>query len=91
MRLSLGFLTNVWFQMGGYYESNGVYFFANSDSVSSTGSVLSTTGIDLVLCDSMNLSSALLKLYLLSVWNTKIPASSLRQMAGNYIPHRDSA
>ena len=87
MILSLHFGSSSWYQVGGYYHSDGAHFFANSESASS-GPVAPTTGLDLVICNGMSLSTSVLKLFLLSVWNAKIPETSLRQTVGNHILQR---
>ena len=90
MQLDVTITPDTWIQAGGFYKSDGVLFFANSNS-NSLGSVTATTGLDLVICDSMSLSVARLDLHLLSVWNSKIPLSSLKQTAANRVVQRSSA
>ena len=84
MDLGLSISANVWIQAGGFYKSDGVYFFANANEVS-LSSVASTTGLDLAICDSMAISTSRLRLHLLSVWNTKQPTSRLKSTSGNRV------
>ena len=82
MNLDIPIVSDTWIQAGGYYKSDGVFFFANSEGTS-LYSVPPTDGMNLVICESMSLSTARLYLYLLVVWNSKVPPSTLKRSALN--------
>ena len=80
MSLSNSISSDTWIQAGGFYKSDGVFFFANEE-YASQGTVAATTGIDLVICESMSLSSSTLVLHVVSIWNSKVALSKLKQAA----------
>lgn len=90
LSLDISILPDVWVQAGGFYKQDGVFFFTNTDS-KSEASVAPTTGLDLVICESMSLSTSKLKLYLVSVWNSKIPLSSLKKSSPGQVLERHSS
>ena len=90
MNLDLPFMQDLWMNIGGYYKQDGVYFFANSNSIKQS-SVLPATGLDLKILPALNLITSRLRLHLLAVWNSKIPVSLLLQSVGNEILERESA
>ena len=79
-----------WIHAGGFYRSDGVSFFTD-EALSTENSVDSTTGLDLLLFNPLSLSSSRLRLYLLALWNSKIPLSQLKRTTGNFVPVRNSA
>ena len=90
MNLGLSISADSWVQAGGFYKSDGVFFFANGNSGSVT-SATAVTGINLAICKSMNLGSSRLRLYLLSIWNQKQSISSLKSVSGNVVHQRSTA
>ena len=90
MNLAHSIQADQWIHAGGFYRSDGVSFFTDQD-LSTLNSVQPTTGLDLRLFKWLSLTTSRLRLYLLGVWNSKIPLSQLKRTTGNFVPMRDSA
>ncbi len=91
MDLRVPFAADGWSQTGGFYSSDGVYFFAATHGTS-LASVPPTTGLDLAICPSLSLSAgSSLRLSVLSIWNARLPISALKLAVRSRVVSRESA